>query len=170
MLTTQWRHLDLWKKVLFHICEQIWWPTLFLNNKLDNCKPFHKSRNDGLPDLKLFLPQLLYVPSRRMFIYLYVDVGILNATYACKDSYKICILNFYCIITSLFFYSLVALTWWHRHVGVQNYSKMSLKFCIIKESNSQKISFAIVLSANMAVVTSGANEKLYWAVMPVLVT
>ena len=39
----------------------------------------------------------------------------------------------------------VALTWWGRHVGVQNNRKMSLKFGIIIESNSQKNFFAIVL-------------------------
>ena len=30
-----------------------------------------------------------------------------------------------------------SLTWWEDHVGVQNNGKMSLKFCIIVESNSQ---------------------------------
>ena len=37
---------------------------------------------------------------------------------------------------------------------------MSLEFCIIIESNSQKTFFAIVLYTNMAAVTSGANQEL----------
>ena len=36
---------------------------------------------------------------------------------------------------------------------------MSLKFCIIIESNSQKSFFAIVLYTNMAAVTSGTNQE-----------
>ena len=36
---------------------------------------------------------------------------------------------------------------------------MSLKFCIIIESNSQKTISAIVLYTNMAAVTSGANQE-----------
>ena len=38
--------------------------------------------------------------------------------------------------------------------GVQNKSKMSLKFCITIESNSQKTCFAIVLYTNMAATMS----------------
>ena len=57
-------------------------------------------------------------------------------------------------------YSWVALTWWGGHVGVQNNGKMSLKFCIIIESNSQKTSVTIVLYTNMAAVTSGTNQEL----------
>ena len=41
---------------------------------------------------------------------------------------------------------------------VQNNGKMTLKFCIIIESNSQKTFFAIVLYTKMAAVTSGANQ------------
>ena len=37
---------------------------------------------------------------------------------------------------------------------------MSLKFCIIIESNSQKTFFAIVPYTKMAAVTSGANQEL----------
>ena len=33
--------------------------------------------------------------------------------------------------------SWVALTWWGEHVGVENNNKLSLKFCILIESNSQ---------------------------------
>ena len=38
--------------------------------------------------------------------------------------------------------------------------QMSLKFCIIIESSSQKTISAIVLYTNMAAVTSGANQEL----------
>ena len=31
-----------------------------------------------------------------------------------------------------------SLTWWDDHVGLQNYGKMSLKFCIMIESNSHE--------------------------------
>ena len=58
-------------------------------------------------------------------------------------------------------YSWFSLTWWDGHVGVQNNDKMSLKFCIIIESNSQKTFSAIVLYTNMAAVTSGANQELW---------
>ena len=57
-----------------------------------------------------------------------------------------------------------SVTWWDGHVGAQNNGKMSLKFCIITESNSQKTFFAIVLYTNMAAVTSRENreyEQLY---------
>ena len=47
------------------------------------------------------------------------------------------------------------------HVGVQNNGKMSLKFCIIIESNSQKTFFAIVLCTNMAAVASRENRELF---------
>ena len=49
------------------------------------------------------------------------------------------------------------------HVGVQNNGKMSLKFCIIIESNFQKTFFAIVLFTNMAAVTSRENRELIGA-------
>ena len=54
-----------------------------------------------------------------------------------------------------------SLTWWDGHVGVQNNGKMSLKFCIIIESNCQKNVFAIVLYTNMAAATSRENQELY---------
>ena len=38
-------------------------------------------------------------------------------------------------------YSWFSLTWWDGHVGAQNNGKMSLKFCIIIKSNSQKYFF-----------------------------
>ena len=50
--------------------------------------------------------------------------------------------------------------WWDGHVGVQNNGKMSLKFCIIIESNSQETFFAIVLYTNMAAVTSRVNREM----------
>ena len=53
----------------------------------------------------------------------------------------------------------ISLTWWDCQVGVQNSGKMSLKFCIIIESNSQKNFFAIVLYTNMAAVTSRENRE-----------
>ena len=34
-------------------------------------------------------------------------------------------------------------TWWNGHVGIQNIGKMSLKFCIIIESKSQKDFFRL---------------------------
>ena len=43
--------------------------------------------------------------------------------------------------------------------GGQNNSKISLKFCIIIKSDIQK-TFAIVLSINIAAVTSGASYQL----------
>ena len=57
-------------------------------------------------------------------------------------------------------YSWFSLTWCDGHVGLQNNGKMSLKFCIIIESNSQRTFFAIVLHTNMAAVTSRENWEL----------
>ena len=42
---------------------------------------------------------------------------------------------------------------------LQNNGKMSLKFCIIIESNSQKVFIAIVLYTNMAAVTSPESRE-----------
>ena len=53
-----------------------------------------------------------------------------------------------------------SLRWWDGQVGVQNNGKMSLKFCIIVKSNSQKIFFTIILYTNMAAVTSHENREL----------
>ena len=50
------------------------------------------------------------------------------------------------------------------HVGVQNYSKKSLRFCIMIESNSPKTFFPIVLYSNMAAVTSGANQEYHQSI------
>ena len=47
-------------------------------------------------------------------------------------------------------YSWFSFRWCDGHVGVQNNGKMSLMFCVIIESNSQKTSFPIVLYTNMA--------------------
>ena len=47
---------------------------------------------------------------------------------------------------------------------------MSLKFCIIIESNSPKTFFAIVLYTNLAAVTSGANQELGSPLMKSLAT
>ena len=60
--------------------------------------------------------------------------------------------------------SWVALMWWGGHVGVQNNGKMTLKFCIIIESNCQKTFFAVVLYTKMAAMTSGANQEYTRAV------
>ena len=49
--------------------------------------------------------------------------------------------------------------WWGELADVQNNNRVSLRFCIIIESNSQMTFFAIVLYTNMAAVLSGANEK-----------
>ena len=46
------------------------------------------------------------------------------------------------------------------HAGVQKNGKMSLKFCIIIESNSQKTFIVIVLYTNTAAVTSSENREL----------
>ena len=48
------------------------------------------------------------------------------------------------------------------HVGVQNNGKVSLKFCIIIESNSQNTFFTIVLYTNVAAVTSRENRELWY--------
>ena len=61
---------------------------------------------------------------------------------------------------SCFTNSWFSLTWWDGHVGVQNNGKMSLKFSIMIESNSQKNFCAIVLYTNMAAVTSRENQEL----------
>ena len=58
------------------------------------------------------------------------------------------------------FYSWFSLTWWDGHV--QNNGKMSLKFCIIIEQNSQKNFFVIVLYTNMAAVTSCENRESFF--------
>ena len=42
---------------------------------------------------------------------------------------------------------------------VYNNSKMSLKFCLIRESNCQKTFFAIVVYTNMAAVESRENQE-----------
>ena len=47
-----------------------------------------------------------------------------------------------------------------RDVGVQNNGKISLKICIIIESNSQRTFFVIVLYTNMAAVTSSEKREL----------
>ena len=60
---------------------------------------------------------------------------------------------------AVLFNSWFSLTWWDGHVGVKNNGKMSLKFCIIIESNCQKNVFAIVLYTNMAAVTSRENRE-----------
>ena len=44
---------------------------------------------------------------------------------------------------------------------------MSLKFCIIIVSNSQKTFFAIVLYTNMAAVTSRENRELAILIFPI---
>ena len=36
------------------------------------------------------------------------------------------------------FYSWFSLAWWDGHIGVQNNGKISFKFCLIIESNSQR--------------------------------
>ena len=59
-------------------------------------------------------------------------------------------------------YSWFSLTWWDGHVGVQNDGKMSLKFIIIIESNSQNTFFAIVLYTNLAAVTSRENREILY--------
>ena len=64
------------------------------------------------------------------------------------------------LVVMLFDNSWFSLTWWDGHVGVQNNGKMSLTFCIIIESNSQKTFSAIVLYTNMAAVTSHENREL----------
>ena len=45
-------------------------------------------------------------------------------------------------------YSWFSFTGRNGHIGVQNNGKMSLKFCVIIEFNSQKTFFAIVLYTN----------------------
>ena len=52
-----------------------------------------------------------------------------------------------------------SITWKFGHVGAQNNSNLRLMFCIIIESNSQKMFFSIVLFTNMAAVTSGENHQ-----------
>ena len=49
--------------------------------------------------------------------------------------------------------------WWDDRVGVQNSGKMSPKFCMIIESNSQKTFFAIVLYTNEAAIRSRKNQE-----------
>ena len=56
-------------------------------------------------------------------------------------------------------YSWFSLTWWDGHVGEQNNGKTSPKICVVIESNSQQIFFAIVLYTNMAPVTSHENRE-----------
>ena len=63
------------------------------------------------------------------------------------------------IHSSCLTYSWFSVTWWDGHVGVQDNGKMSLKFCIIIESKSQKTFFAVVLYTNMATVTSNENRE-----------
>ena len=55
-------------------------------------------------------------------------------------------------------YRWFSITWRDGHVGAQNNSKLWLMFFIIRDSNSQKTFFSIVLYTNMAAVTSGENH------------
>ena len=57
-----------------------------------------------------------------------------------------------------------SLTWWD--VGVQSNDKMSLKFCIAIESNSQKTFSPTVLYTNMAALTSHEYQESEFLAIP----
>ena len=97
----------------------------------------------------------------RGFVYLKIIIilnyTLFSFTFYLKFRYSIvdpCATNFKAVYNSWF-----SLTRWDGHVGVEKNGKMSLKFCIIIESNSQKTFFAIILYTNMATVTSHNNRE-----------
>ena len=98
-----------------------------------------------------------YTSSRNVTVALRMRTTVLPGQGKHGHLFRPYIMSYLHGIADNFWFSLM---WWDGHVGVQNNGKMSLKFCIIVESNSQKTFFAIVLSTKMAAVTSRENREL----------